>query len=183
MIFTNIDTIHEYDDATGDDITGDVSGNLLKALHDDINFNSRFTAEVERVPRKITNDAIRIRNIRLKDSKIYCGNHPAACELGGSHRKGRTLEGADWVEFNDLINNICDRLWIRANVSTAVCVIRKGYERRIKYGMFRDGNFWQWKKDEPDASYEDCCSRQAPYSEFPEGTPGIYSPTGYEVIG
>lgn len=143
--------------------------------------NSRFTAEITNpTPRKI-----KILKVRVKAGKAYCGNHPYGCEIGGVDKKAKFLEGADWVEFDDLLNDALDSLLVDAKVSSSVCILRKGRRRRTNY----DGNYngggrnAQWDKDAPDHDYEDYCGRIAPPSEFPEGTPGIYSKIGYYVVG
>ncbi len=60
---------------------------------------SRFVARIETRSNKIT-----IHDVRLKEKKDYCGNHPFACPVRGferPHKKYKYLEGADWVAFND----------------------------------------------------------------------------------
>lgn len=143
--------------------------------------NSRFTAEViNPSPR-----TIKILKVRVKAGKAYCGNHPYGCEIGGVDKKARFLEGADWVEFDDLLNDVLDSLNVDAKVSSSACILRKGRLRRTNY----DGNFlWfgknaVWDKNAPDYDYKDYCGRVAPPSSFPEGTPGIYSKINYSVVG
>jgi hypothetical protein len=136
-----------------------------------IDNNSRFTGEVDLIGKTV----IKIRNIRLRDSRKYCGNHPNECEFPGAPlRKSKYLEGADWVEFNDTINDILDALAVDANVATAVCKVRKNKKRRMYYGSHMHGNFWQWNMDEEDDCYENWIHRSAPNSEYPFGTPGVY---------
>lgn len=124
-------------------------------------------------------------SIRLADAKEYCGNHPCACEIGNpKHRHGRYLEGADWVEFNDRLNNVLDAMGVSANVESAVCVVRKGMLRRIVY---REGHRplagnYEWDKCGLPEHYGNYVGREAPRSEFPEGTPGIYG-DAYNVVG
>jgi hypothetical protein len=153
---------------------------LIKAI-DESRFTVRFiTKRGKRVKH------LKLHEIRLRDKKAYCGNHPAACEIGGgSHRKGPWLEGADWVEFNDLVNDVLDGLHISANVHTAVCIVRKGKRRRIRYGYFRHFNQTQWERDEDEDGYEDYLGTWAPNSIFPMGTPGLYLRNGvnYNVVG
>lgn len=129
---------------------------------------------------------VSIQQVRLKEKKEYCGNHPKACERphSGKHRKMTCLEGADWVEFNEALNDLLDRLEVSAQVSasrTSGCIIRKGNRRRIEYRADKqlfDGT-WQWNYDDP----EDCWSSGPQPSRFPSGTPGIYTPTGYACVG
>lgn len=151
---------------------------ISNAFHDAIS-KSRFTAQLQFIGKHI-----KIADIRLKESKPYCGNHPAACERGGSHRKAKYLEGADWIEFNDLVNDLLDSLNCSANVASSVCIIRKGLKRRIFYSYNRlsFGNN-QWHKDEVESSaWGNYCGEKAPRSYFPDGTPGIIS-NQYHVVG
>lgn len=140
-----------------------------------IDNTSRFTAEVSLVGKTV----IKIRNIRLRESRKYCGNHPNECEFPGAPlRKAKYLEGADWVDFNDMINDICDALAVDANIATAVCKVRKNKQRRVYYGSYMRGHFWQWNMDEPDEYYENWVHRPAPDSQYPFGTPGVYERNG-----
>lgn len=136
-----------------------------------IDNHSRFTAEVDLIGKTV----IKIRNIRLRESRKYCGNHPNECEFPGAPlRKAKYLEGADWVDFNDMINDILDAFAVDANVVTSVCKVRKNKQRRVYYGSYMRGRFWQWNMDEPDDCYENWIHREAPNSEYPFGTPGVY---------
>lgn len=145
---------------------------LRYAIYHRVNNDSRFTCQIDD-----RNGHIKLRNIRLKESKLYCGNHPNECEnnFGGSPRRGKYLEGADWVSVNDLINDICDNLNIEANIYTSVCWIRKGTRRRTHYGSSLQGFNWQWNKDEDGSCYEDYRGEMAPDSTYPHGTPGEYT--------
>lgn len=139
-----------------------------------INYHSRFKAEVV-----ITGSYLSVKQIRLKESKEYCGNHPIACEVtpGNNLRKANYLEGADWVEFNDLLNDVCDWFGVSANIRSAVCIVRKGVARRTHYGYVSTGRIntpWEWSLDEEDKFYLDYCGNFSPDSSFPDGTPGIY---------
>lgn len=184
MLIRNIEeTVSNYSD-----ITGKVMDEILKAI--DL---SRFRIKnLERVSRVRTNDAIKIVQVRLKDSKAYCGNHPGSCEIGGAHRKGAYLEGADWVEFNDLINDVLDSLSVSADAATSVCVIRYGDYRRTHYGMERD--FWggdgaiaQWEMEDPlhVGNFMGHDPKDIPCSTYPEGTPGMYkrNDSNYYCVG
>lgn len=131
-----------------------------------INERSRFTCEVETVGKT----RFKIRNIRLKESKRYCGSHPYACDIEGG-RMGKYLEGADWVEVNDRINDVLDFYEVEAWVRSAVCTIRRGRERRVEYDGYPLGHAYQWNKE---GEMEDWCGRIAPDSWYPEGTPGLY---------
>lgn len=87
---------------------------------------SRFVTSLEIV----NSYTLKFRMVRLKVRKPYCGNHPAHCETRGIVRKPRKLnflEGADWVAFNDLLNDVLDSLAISATVKSSACLIRKGH--------------------------------------------------------
>ena len=90
---------------------------------------------------------ILVGNIRLKTAKPYCTQLPAACiEIScRGHRWANTLEAADWVAFNDMLNDICDAEVIEANIRSQhpKVWIRKGYERRIRYRR------WRWRSGVP----------------------------------
>lgn len=112
---------------------------------------------------------IKLRSVRLRQAKPYCGNHAGPCRVGrpSQHRRLRYLEGADWVEFNDLINNVLDQCEVSAKAWTSVCVIRVGRCRRVEYnGYILNG---EWHKT---GKHEDWCGRAAPRSTYPSGTPG-----------
>lgn len=113
---------------------------------------------------------IKLSNIRLRTPKPYCGNHAGPCVVGrpGRHRRARYLEGRDWVDFNDLINDVLDRLNVSARVWTSICVIREGRDRRIDYDS-SEGRQGEWDKRGEMANY---CGREAPRSTYPAGTPG-----------
>lgn len=125
---------------------------------------SRFTSEVSNNQNKI-----QFSQVRLRESKGYCGNHSGPCRLTGQkHHKMKFLEGADWVGFNDMLNDILDKLSIEANVASSHCVIRKGFERRYRYTGVDGG---EWNKDEP--CYLNNCGKGPLLSTFPIGTPGL----------
>jgi len=147
---------------------------LEATLNNIINNYSRFNAKVV-----MTGSSLSVKQIRLKESKPYCGNHPIACEVipGNKVRKANYLEGADWVEFNDLLNDVCDWYCVSANIRSAVCIVRKDVRRRTHYGYASTGRInvpWEWRMDEDDKFYVDYRVKRAPDSSFPDGTPGIY---------
>lgn len=147
---------------------------LMSAVESHINNNSRFNMTVRFSPKY--KESIDLQRIRLKESKVYCGSHPFACDINGGC-KSNFLEGADWVEFNDLINDVLDSLHVEANVQSTVCIIRKGMKRRIRYwGRLTNSfiNEYTWDLDEHDTYFENYCGMIAPNSEYPEGTPGLY---------
>lgn len=144
--------------------------------------DSRFSVDVSQ-----SKGSINLKNVRLKQSKEYCGNHPKGCEATGGpkHKKAAFLEGADWVEFNDRLNDVLDRMNVSAVVASSVCNIRQGDARRVKYdakSRFPNGT-WAWDKFGEADHYRHSVSRSYGPSEFPMGTPGIYESVGYNVVG
>jgi hypothetical protein len=142
---------------------------------------TRFTAAVE----VISSQSLKIVDVKLRQTKPYCGYHPAACELAGSHRRRAYLEGADWVEFNDLVNDVLDLHSASAHVYSIVCVIRQGSKRRVRYGAEygRFGGNATWERIGETGDYHDYRGTVAPVSDFPEGTPGNYSKIRYACVG
>lgn len=134
---------------------------------------SRFTADV----------SISIHDVRLKESKRYCGNHPFACPIDvnhfrRSHKKHKYLEGADWVAFNDMINDVLDDLGVSANVRSSLVIIRKGRNRCVKYNghQIRDSIFSAWDKEGVYVDRIKESKKEMKFkASFPEGTPGIAS--------
>jgi len=128
---------------------------------------------------------LKILDVRLRERKLYCGNHPASCEIGNhKEKKARFLEGADWVEFNDLLNDQMDRLSLWCNIDSSSVRIRKGFERRILYSHLYPRAFGnaEWVRYGEDEDYGDYCGKAPPEAEFPEGTPGRYKDR-YAVVG
>lgn len=72
---------------------------------------SRFKAQFNLIEPTL----IYVKPIRLKEAKPYCGQHPGECQLGAT-RKARYLEWEDWVEFNNLVNNVLDGGSVKADV-------------------------------------------------------------------
>jgi hypothetical protein len=167
----------------------DDAEDIRSAIFRHIQMNTRFrigNCDLNRQKRK---DKITISKVRLKEAKPYCGNHPDACEIdAGPSRRGTTLEGADWVEFNDHLNDVLDRFEVSARVySTYVPVtIRDGRRRRIRYDSHTPMNARQseWMEfGDMEADYEDYCGLVAPNSEWPEGTPGLYERKQDDNVG
>ena len=127
---------------------------------------SRFTARV-----LTEKNEVKINNIRLRESKPYCGSHAGACQVTTfteKKKKGNFLEGGDWVALDDMLNDILDILNLSASISSPVCVIRQGKERRIDY--LSGSGEGEWDKY---GTFENWCGRGAPRSTFTYGTPGI----------
>lgn len=122
--------------------------------------NSRFVFTVDSQVRakKII---ISLRKIRLKESKPYCGSHPGPCIIEGRKRKAVFLEGLDWIEFNDILNNWADALPLEADISSSVCAIRIGRKRRMDYRGHNEGTK-QAEWDKYGEKYEDYCGKVSP---------------------
>jgi hypothetical protein len=133
---------------------------------------SRFTGRVELHKSNIT-----IHDVRLREKKHYCGNHPNACPVRPGvhtpHKRMNFLEGADWVGFNDMINDVLDSLAVSASAGSSLCKIRKGLMRRMRYvGHFIGAtNFREWDKD--DTRYECYVRKGRPPTDYPQDTPGV----------
>lgn len=131
---------------------------------------SRFTFEAERLQGKKVH-RVAVRNVRLRQSKPYCGNHAGPCKINplfdSPHRKMKCLEGADWVAFNDMVNDVLDSMGVNAvRVASSVCIIRRGLERCIEYLEGKNGDFLK------EGVYANCIG-QSVKAAYPNGTPGI----------
>lgn len=135
----------------------------------------------ESVRRFFYDHIIWVTTIRLKTKKDYCGSHPGACQRPhvADHRRTTHLEGADYVEFNDRINDVLDAQGLWADVSSAACIVRMANCRRISYEMTDlvpgQNSEWTYVGD-PTSDYLCCFDNvgEAPPSRFPLYTPGIY---------
>jgi hypothetical protein len=157
---------------------------------------SRFTADirhgkVKRKDRKTYKAVLMVHEVRLRKTKVYYGNHPAACKNTEELRKrpfgGKALylEGADWVGWNDLVNDVLDALGVDADVASSVCEIRIGRNRRIRYDYHVEEREYEtlqgvetrsipeWDRFGDSNDYGDYCGKPAPVTEYPEGTPGL----------
>jgi len=159
---------------------GDLAWLINKALE-----TSRFRAKVETEYHPRWKAIVRIDTVRLKKKKDYCGQHPNACIANPfvqkKHRCGSWLEGADWVGFNDGLNDVLDKYAVAADVWSfnRECkeggryFLRKGLERRMDYdseytqGAFQ--GFYAWVLE---GEHENWCEKVAPRSFFPKDTPG-----------
>jgi hypothetical protein len=133
---------------------------------------------------------INLGSIRLKEKKQYCGNHPEACNLLFPKKEPTApfLEGADWVEFNDRLNDVLDASRVSAYVYSVQVVIRRGLERCTAYVVSQKsidrqmrwvGNT-EWGRL---GVFADWTGSPAPRASFPEGTPGINEQQNYHVVG
>ena len=131
--------------------------------------DSRFTFTVDYEERKGRVE-YKLRSIRLKNPKPYCGNHPNACETtNGKTRKSKFLEGADWVQFDDMLNDWADEILLSATIKSTACLIRKGKERRVEYS---GSNGQEWDYEGVYKDYTLVCPH--PKSSYPLNTPGSY---------
>lgn len=168
---------------------------VANALWEAIQRHSRFTATVSSRNHYRYNECIEIRNVRLIKAKPYCGNHPNACVVTfreKRHNKSKFLEGADWVEFNDFVNDQLDALNASADVFSSpqevrgLLWIRRGTKRRLRYeskpifgGFGVLGHVWLNGRVGEEL-FEDWRLKESPRSEFPDGTPGQYAAINYE---
>lgn len=122
---------------------------------------------------------ISITCVRLCESRPYCGNHAGPCRIKGEHKnsKAKFLEGGDWVEFNDKLNDLLDRVGggLCANVASSTLVLRKGPRRRIVYAAISPDH-GDWVKNAEAQHYADYRKSRAPRSLAEAGTPGLPVP-------
>jgi hypothetical protein len=141
-----------------------------------------------------------IKKVRLKQRKDYCGNHPAECaDVAKKHVQRKFLEGADWVEFNDMLNDLLDERKVSAVVYSRPpdgttdkhpLFVRRGMHRRWFYGSgYRNGipsspmenQIWDGLGSE-EADYY-LASETTEKSFYAEGTPGVHQAHGYHCVG
>ena len=137
---------------------------------------SRFTASVTE-----KKNSVEIGKVRLTYSKDYCGNHPFPCPVRAVHRKhpiNRCLEGADWVGFNDMLNDVLDALECVCNCASSLVIIRKQGARCVSYGghITLNGIDAEWDKDS--GAFENCIVKKTERAYYPEGTPGFATSQG-----
>jgi hypothetical protein len=142
---------------------------------------SRFNARIE-MSRKDDRE-LEIKYVRLKRRKEYCGQHPGPCAGDGRQqiRTATYLEGADWVGFNDMLNDLFDEkeweadIWSFGQEFRGKMRIRCGRLRRVHYGASGPYGHMAWDAYGMENDFEDWCGRQAPVSRYPEDTPGLAS--------
>lgn len=144
---------------------------------------SRFTADLYPQRHHKHGSAIEIRVVRKRKRADYCGQHPGACRANGRpHRHYCYLQGADWIGFNDGLNDVLDKLNVEADVwsynrecyPSGQYFIRHGKKRRTLYdSVWLNSGPVLWERDTD--CFEDHCGKEAPPSEYPSGTPGIAS--------
>lgn len=139
---------------------------------------TRFSVEVE-TPNKTS---IAFRKIRLTYKKDFCGNHPCPCPVRpGPHRKhpkNNKLEGADWVGFNDYVNDVLDAQGCVCNAGSSLVMIRKEGERCMEYSFHELGNGIDKEWDRDSEQFQNYIGKTAPRSYYPEGTPGFATAFG-----
>lgn len=130
--------------------------------------------------------ALKVRGVRLRKKKDYCGQHPGPCLnlFPRPHRKGTWLEGADWIGFNNMVNDLFDRRHYSVNVFSfnreahgGKYHIRRGKHRRVCYDMRTEytsfGRPFSLWEEETAADFLNCCGMPPHPSRFPDDTPGI----------
>lgn len=136
-------------------------------------------------------DSLNILGVRLRTKKDYCGQHAGPCLARNAwkkHKITRYLEGADWVAFNDMLNDLCDKLKIEAKIwsereSIGRLYLRQGKLRCTHYrmqGALQIGQSWvestEWHGNADEDDFTDKHfghRRPMARSWYPEGTPGI----------
>jgi hypothetical protein len=139
------------------------------------------------VPKRFKGGQIQILGVRLKKPKPYFGNGPFAnndpMKRRGWNRKADPvvaklsfLEGLDWIEFNDELNNFCDHFFLRADIASARCVIRRGQLRRVRYEstqIMGHHNIWRVRSG-PEGYICSCESPIVPFSTTNGEPSGFY---------
>lgn len=133
---------------------------------------SRFTAKVN-----VKAKSISIGPVRLRYKKDYCGNHPFPCPVRSVPRKhpiNRCLEGADWVGFNDMLNDVLDALGSVCDCASSHVIIRKQGARCTNYTGHPLGNGIDNEWDKDSGAFENLMHVTGPKkASYPEGTPGF----------
>lgn len=122
---------------------------ISAALERAIGKDGRFLIQEPSVlPRRVE-----LRGVRLLQAKPYCGNHAGPCVLGRPLRSYRYLEGEDWIAFNEIVNDVLDKLKVAALVwSTRVDLLDhidmpRGMKRKliIRHPMLGRRLHWDWE--------------------------------------
>ncbi len=128
--------------------------------------------------------------VRLKEKKDSCGQHSGPCVavFAKPHRHYAFLEGADWVSFFDLLNDVLDGLNVKADIEAGSFEFgslfhRLGRYRRVAYRCVDWGErTCRWIKFGSLLDYENYCGKKAPRSAFPDSTPGIPLATTHPYV-
>ncbi len=146
---------------------------------------SRFTADVFEMNHHQHRLVIRLENIRLVDKKDYCGAHPNECQVNRPHKTTRYLEGGDWIGWNDMLNDVLDRMKMDADAWSYNRESRGGGKYPIRLGLCRRTNyesemvcqwgrtFFHWDSAVNADDFTNYCGKKAPRSTYPDGTPGL----------
>lgn len=152
--------------------SGQTPENIATAIRRVMTIGGRFVADISTPFKKV-----QFQNIRLTYNKDYCGNHPFPCPVRNfnkPHKRTKQLEGADWVGFNDMVNDVLDSLGVVCDAGSSHCNIRMAGERRMNYQghLLSNGIDAEWDKDTHD--YENHInSGKEIHASFPDGTPGF----------
>lgn len=115
---------------------------------------------------------LRIYAVRLKTGKYYHGAGPVPQKPmerrgwgKGSYKPHKLcfLEGADWIEFNDLLNDFCDELGLCADIFSRVCSIRRGWFRRVIYRSIVEKGIVLWERFPPPEHFMGVTSTNGPF--------------------
>lgn len=61
---------------------------------------------------------IEMRSIRLREAKLYCGQHAGPCVRERKLKKSRCLETHDWIDLHKLVNDRLDACGVKADIHT-----------------------------------------------------------------
>lgn len=124
--------------------------------------------------------ALKISGPRLLRKKFYCGQHAGPCRAGvrRRHPLGSWLEGADFVAFDDMLNDLCDKYQIEAEIwstreSIGRLYLRDGKLRRNRYYNPCGVAHWMGGRHRSDFIDRFGNPEPAERSDFTAGTPGI----------
>jgi len=89
--------------------------------------------------------AILIKGVRLTTKKPYCKQHALdTCPVDAKRPNSTFLEWSDWLAFHQLINRVCNRLRVSANIWTTPketldqgsrMWIRRGTQPRVRWDV------------------------------------------------
>lgn len=125
--------------------------------------------------------SISLPQFRMKQRREYCGHHLGPCPGFRREPKRDFLEGMEWLEVDDRINDVLDLLNLSANCYGVEGYIRKDFRRRIRYFSPSGYGFGFMSRHGSVFDYENWCGKIAPASEIQDGTPGTYARPDYAV--
>ncbi len=88
--------------------------------------------------------------VRLTQSKLYCGQHPGSCAVEAT-RRNSCLEWDDWIQFNDLVNDVLDEMKGHAEVWSRPRELPLRGQSRSKFWIRKGGKrrlLWDWEEDD-----------------------------------